>query len=140
MSVAAFAVTAPIVAAMAGTVSLVSICANILVAPVIGVITVTGAITALIAGISVPVAEVVVRVTQWPLWWLVTVAERGARIPAASVPVPSGPAGAVLVLGAVLAIGAALHSRGTRLVLVGIAIGVVVLWAPIWPSSLGRLV
>ncbi|MFC9359155.1 ComEC/Rec2 family competence protein [Rhodococcus sp. NPDC057014] len=139
VSVAAFAVTAPIVAAMAGTASPVSICANILVAPVIGPITVVGAITALIAGVSVPVAEVVVRLTQWPLWWLVTVAERGARIPGASVPVPSGPAGAVLVLGAVLAIGAALRSRGTRLVLAGIVIGVLVLWAPIWPSWLGRL-
>ncbi|WP_043824236.1 ComEC/Rec2 family competence protein [Rhodococcus opacus] len=140
VSVAAFAVTAPIVAAMAGTVSLVSICANILVAPVIGVITVTGAVTALIAGISVPVAEVVVRLTQWPLWWLVTVAERGARIPAASVPVPSGPTGAVVVLGAALAIGAALRSRGTRLVLTGIVVGVLMLWAPVWPSALGRLV
>ncbi|EID77118.1 ComEC operon protein [Rhodococcus opacus RKJ300 = JCM 13270] len=140
VSVAAFAVTAPIVAAMAGTVSLVSICANILVAPVVGVITVAGAVTALIAGVSVPVAEVVVRVTQWPLWWLVTVAERGARIPGASIPVPSGPAGAAIVLGAVVALGVTLRRRGPRLVLAGIAIGVLVLWAPVWPSSLGRLV
>ena len=140
VSVAAFAVTAPIVAAMAGTVSLVSVCANILVAPVVGVITVAGAITALIAGVSVPVAEVVVRVTQWPLWWLVTVAERGARIPGASIAVPSGPAGAAIVLGAVAALGVTLRRRGPRLVLAGIAIGVLVLWAPVWPSSLGRLV
>ena len=140
VSVAAFAVTAPIVAAMAGTVSLVSICANILVAPVVGVITVAGAVTALIAGVSVPVAEVVVRVTQWPLWWLVTVAERGARIPGASIPVPSGPAGAAIVLGAVVALGVTLRRRGPRLVLAGMAIGVLVVWAPIWPSSLGRFV
>jgi competence protein ComEC len=140
VSVAAFAVTAPIVAAMAGTVSLVSVCANILVAPVVGVITVAGAITALIAGVSLPVAEVVVRVTQWPLWWLVIVAERGARIPGASIPVPSGPAGAAIVLGAIAALGVALRRRGPRLVLAGIAIGVLVLWAPVWPSSLGRLV
>ncbi|MBC2638740.1 MULTISPECIES: ComEC/Rec2 family competence protein [unclassified Rhodococcus (in: high G+C Gram-positive bacteria)] len=140
VTVAAFVVTAPIVAAMAGTVSLVSICANVLVAPVVGVITVVGAVAALIAAVSVPAAAVVVRLTHWPLWWLVTVAEGGARIPGASIPVPSGPAGAVVVLGAVLAAGVALRSRGPRLVLVGITVGALVLWAPIWPSSLGRLV
>ncbi|RZL78780.1 MAG: ComEC family competence protein [Rhodococcus sp. (in: high G+C Gram-positive bacteria)] len=139
VTVAAFVVTAPIVAAMAGSVSLVSICANMLVAPVIGVITVVGAVAALVAAVSVPTAAAAVRLTQWPLWWLVTVAERGARIPGASIPVPSGPAGAAVVLGAALAIGVALRSRRSRLVLAGIALGVLVLWAPVWPSSLGRL-
>ncbi|MFC9555403.1 ComEC/Rec2 family competence protein [Rhodococcus sp. NPDC056960] len=140
VTVAAFVVTAPIVAAMAGTVSLVSICANMLVAPVVGVITVVGAVAALIAAVSVPAAAVVVHLTHWPQWWLVTVAERGARIPGAFIPVPSGLTGAIVVFGAVLAAGVALRSRGPRLVLVGITVGALMLWAPIWPPSLGRLV
>ncbi|MEV0948450.1 ComEC/Rec2 family competence protein [Rhodococcus sp. NPDC049939] len=136
VSTAAFAVTAPIVAGMAGTVSVVSVVANILVAPVVGVITVVGAVTALVAVVSLPVAEIVVRLTQWPLWWLLTVAEHGARIPGASVAVPSGPTGAVIVLSGVLALGAALRRRWSRLVLAGVAIGLLMLLAPIWPPSL----
>ncbi|WP_373863308.1 ComEC/Rec2 family competence protein [Rhodococcus marinonascens] len=136
VSVAAFAVTAPIVAGMAGTVSVVSVVANILVAPVVGVITVVGAVTALVAAVSMPVAEIVVRLTQWPLWWLVTVAERGARIPGASVVVPSGLAGAAVVVGGALTLGVALRWYWSRLVIVGAVIGVLVLWAPIWPTSL----
>jgi competence protein ComEC len=136
VAVAAFAVTAPIVAAMTGTVSAVSVGANLLVAPVIGIVTVLGAVTALVSAVSVPVAEVTVRLTQWPLWWLVTVADHGSRIPGASIPVPSGPVGAVSVLACTVLIGVALRIRRFRLLLFGAAVGLALLWAPVWPSSL----
>jgi competence protein ComEC len=136
VAVAAFAVTAPIVAAMTGTVSAVSVGANLLVAPVIGIVTVLGAVTALVSAVSVPVAEVTVRLTQWPLWWLVTVADHGSRIPGASIPVPSGPVGAVSVLACTVLIGVALRVRRFRLLLFGAAVGLALLWAPVWPSSL----
>ncbi|MCQ4118814.1 ComEC/Rec2 family competence protein [Rhodococcus tibetensis] len=136
VAVAAFAVTAPIVAGMTGTVSAVSVGANLLVAPVIGIVTVLGAVTALVAAIAVPVAELTVRLTQWPLWWLVTVADHASRIPGASILVPSGPVGALLVLSAVLLGGVALRARGLRLMLLGVAVGLALLWAPVWPSSL----
>ncbi|MHA4850648.1 ComEC/Rec2 family competence protein [Rhodococcus sp. MSC1_016] len=140
VAVAAFAVTAPIVAAMTGTVSAVSVGANLLVAPVIGIVTVLGAVTALVSAVSVPVAEVTVRLTQWPLWWLVTVADQGSRIPGASIPVPSGPVGALSVLACTVLIGVALRFRRFRLLLFGAAVGLALLWAPVWPASLAGAV
>ncbi|AOW92951.1 competence protein [Rhodococcus sp. WMMA185] len=136
VSVAAFAVTAPIVAGMAGTVSVVSVVANVLVAPVVGLITVVGATAALTAAVNIQAAEIVVSLTHWPLWWLVTVADQGARIPGASIAVPSGLAGAVVVFSVGLGLALAWRRRWSRLVIVGVSIGVVVLWAPIWPTSL----
>ncbi|MFZ2177833.1 MAG: ComEC/Rec2 family competence protein [Rhodococcus sp. (in: high G+C Gram-positive bacteria)] len=136
VSAAAFAVTAPVVAGMTGTVSVVSVCANILVAPVVGVITVLGAITAVVAAVSVQVAAVSVLLTEGPLWWLITVAERGAQVPGASIPVPSGPTGAVLVLGVLVIGGLMVRGRRLRLVSAGIVLGLLVVWAPVWPAVL----
>lgn len=101
VATAAHLVTAPVVAAMAGTFSTVAIAANVLAAPVVGPVTVVGAIAAVVAVVSVPAGAVVAGVAALPLWWLVTVADRAASIPNAVVTVPSGLAGAGIVLAAV---------------------------------------
>ncbi|MFD4368168.1 ComEC/Rec2 family competence protein [Rhodococcus sp. NPDC058521] len=98
VSGAAFLVTTPVIAAMAGTVSSVSIVANILAAPVVAVITIVGGVTALVSVVSIPLAEWGARSVTLPLWWLLTVAERSARIPGAVLQVPDGLAGACLAL------------------------------------------
>ncbi|NLE80507.1 MAG: ComEC family competence protein [Rhodococcus sp.] len=99
VATAAFVVTTPLVAAMAGTVSVVSIAANILVAPVVAIITVCGGFTALLAVVSIPVAEWGARSVTLPLWWLLTVADTTSGWPGAGVVVPSGIHGAVLTVG-----------------------------------------
>jgi competence protein ComEC len=103
---AAHAVTAPIVAALAGSFSVVAVVANVLVAPVVGPITVIGAGVAVVAVVYLPAAEVLARAAGPPLWWLLTVADESASLPFASVAVPSGLVGAVVVGVGVLGVAA----------------------------------
>ncbi|NLG56618.1 MAG: ComEC/Rec2 family competence protein [Rhodococcus sp.] len=107
VSLAACVVTAPIVAAMTGTVSIVSVAANIAVAPVVAFITVVGVVAALVGVLSVGGASLLLACTGPPLWWILEVARRAAGLPGATLTVPSGiqGVGVVLVLAAILAFG-----------------------------------
>lgn len=99
VSVAAAAqlVTAPLVAGMSGTVSMVAVVANLVVAVVIAPITVIGTAAAALAAPWPAAAELLVRFTGAELWWLLHVAHWAAAVPGAVVPVPSGLAGVVTV-------------------------------------------
>ncbi|GJF11796.1 competence protein [Mycolicibacterium cyprinidarum] len=103
VAVAAQLVTAPLVAGISGSVSLVAVVANLLVAPVIPPITVIGTAAAALCVLWPAGAELLIRFTGPEVWWLLTVARRAANLPAASVPVPSGIAGAACVAVAALA-------------------------------------
>lgn len=107
--VAAQVVTAPLVAGISGSLSLVSVIANLFVAPVIPPITVIGTAAAALCAVWPAGAELLIRFTGPEVWWLLNVAQWAARMPAASVPVPSGVAG-VLTVGAVaVAVGVLWH-------------------------------
>ncbi|WP_430333185.1 ComEC/Rec2 family competence protein [Rhodococcus sp. ACT016] len=141
VAVAAFAVTAPVVAAMSGTVSVVSIVANILVAPVVAPITVVGAVAAIVAVAWVPAAVLLVRIASPPLWWLLQVADRAAAVPGGTIAVAGGLTGAVVVA-VVLAV-AALVARHpwSRRILLALTVGVAAVWVPTrvyspgWPAD-----
>lgn len=95
-------VTAPLIAAISGRFSLVSVLANLLVAVVVAPITLLGTTAAALAYGWQPGAELLIRFTGPELWWLLKVAQVGAGLPGASIPVPSGWAG-VGVVGSVSA-------------------------------------
>ncbi|MFD1811217.1 ComEC/Rec2 family competence protein [Rhodococcus gannanensis] len=139
VAVAAHVVTVPIVAAMSGTVSTVAVVANLLVAPVIAPVTVIGATAAVGAAVWVPLGEVAALTTGPPLWWLLRVAREAAGVPGASLAVPSGAAGFVILAGVVAAAVAAVAVRRLRLPALAVAVGLVVVWVPIrilapgWP-------
>ncbi len=61
MSLVAFVATAPLVAAVSGTVSVVSVAANVLVAPVLAPLTVLGSLVAVGASVVPWVGEVLAR-------------------------------------------------------------------------------
>ncbi|MDG4667684.1 ComEC/Rec2 family competence protein [Mycobacterium sp. 236(2023)] len=109
VAVAAQLVTAPLVAAISGSVSLVAVLANLVVAPVIPPITVIGTAAAALCALWPAGAELLIRFTGPEVWWLLTVAHWAARMAAASVTVPSGPAGVTVVVLTVLAAGAVWH-------------------------------
>lgn len=96
-------VTAPIIAAISGRFSLVSVIANLLVAVVIPPITVLGTAAAALAPIWPAAAGLLVRFTGPELWWLLKVAHLSASAPGASITVPDGWAGLGAVGGAGLA-------------------------------------
>jgi competence protein ComEC len=100
VAVAAQLVTAPLVAGISGTFSVVSVAANLAVAAVIPPITVVGTAAAALCPLWPSGAELLIRFTGPELWWLLRVAHGAAGITGASIPVPSGLLGVVTVAAA----------------------------------------
>ncbi|MBJ7338894.1 ComEC/Rec2 family competence protein [Mycolicibacterium sp.] len=130
MSVAAAAqlVTAPLVAGMSGTVSLVSVLANLAVAAVIPPITVIGTAASAVAAAWPAAAELMIRFTGPELWWLSNVARWAAAMPGAVVTVPSGWVGVMTVALAGIATVVLWRWRWGRLV-VGAAAACLIAWS-----------
>lgn len=97
VALAAQLVTAPLIAAIAGRFSLVSVLANLAVAVVIPPITVLGTAAATLVCLWTPLAGLLIRFTGPEVWWLSRVATAAGGFPGAAVPVPSGWAGFVTV-------------------------------------------
>ncbi|OBA58171.1 competence protein [Mycobacterium sp. 1100029.7] len=97
VALAAQVVTAPLVAGISGRVSLVSVAANLAAAPVIAPITVLGSAATVLCMLWPPGAQLLMRFTGPELWWVLKVAHVAAGVPAATLPVPDGLAGVLLV-------------------------------------------
>jgi competence protein ComEC len=140
VSAAAGLATAPLVAGLSGTVSLVTVPANLLAAPAVPAATVLGLLAAVIGPVVPALGDVLVWLAGWPVRWLVLVGERAAGLPDAAVGWPAGSAGAV-GLTALLLTGAVLMWRFHRLRLLALAalVGLVVAGWPLrqvtqgWP-------
>jgi competence protein ComEC len=122
VAVAAQLVTAPLVAGVSGTFSVVSVVANLAVAVVIPPITVIGTAAAVLCGVWPAGAQLLIRFTGPELWWLLQVAHRAAGVPGAAVPVPSGLAGVVLVAAGGLAVVVSWRWRWVRVGAAGAAV------------------
>jgi competence protein ComEC len=99
---AAHVVTAPLVAGISGRLSLVAAVANLAVAAAIAPITVLGSAAAVLCLLWPTGAQLLIRFAGPELWWVLSVAHLAADVPAATVPVPSGTAGVLVVGGAVV--------------------------------------
>jgi competence protein ComEC len=100
VAAAAHLVTAPLVAGITGRFSLVAPLANLAVAAAIAPITVLGSAAAVLCVPWPGGAQLLIRFTGPELWWVLGVAKWAAGMPAATVPVPSGVAGVLVVGGA----------------------------------------
>ena len=100
VAAAAQLVTAPLIAGISGRLSLVSAVANLAVAALIAPITVLGSAAAALCLFWASGAQLLIRSTGPELWWLLRIAHWTAGMPGASVNVPSGFPG-VLIIGAV---------------------------------------
>jgi competence protein ComEC len=147
VSAAAGAATAPLIAGLSGTVSLVSLPANLLVAPTVAPATILG-LTAALAGPFVPwLADLLVWLAGWPVRWLVVVAEHAAALPDGATGWPAGAGGAALLTALLLGTGWALW-RYPRLRPLAVAalLGLVLLGWPLrqavrgWPPDEAVLV
>jgi competence protein ComEC len=103
IALAAQLITAPLVAAISGRLSVVGVLANLAVAVVIPPITVVGTAAAAVCWLTPPAAGLLIRFTGPELWWLLRVASTAAEVPGAAVSVPSGFAGVLTVAAATLA-------------------------------------
>jgi competence protein ComEC len=97
---AAHVVTAPLVAGISGRVSLVAVVANLAVAALIAPITVLGTAAAALCMLWPAGAQLLIRFTGPELWWVLSVAHWAAGVPVATVPVPPGVPGVLVVGGA----------------------------------------
>jgi len=97
IALAAQLVTAPLVAAISGQLSLVAVIANLVVAPVIPPITVLGTAAAALCPVWPAAGDLLIRFTGPEVWWLVHVAHGAAALPGAAITVPSGWPGLAVV-------------------------------------------
>ena len=105
LALAANLVTAPLVAGISGTLSLVAVVANLAVSAVIAPITVLGTAAAVLAPLWPGGAGLLIRFTGPELWWLLRIAGWAGGSPHAAVSVPSGFVGvAIVALGTVAAV------------------------------------
>ncbi|KAA9158592.1 DUF4131 domain-containing protein [Amycolatopsis acidicola] len=138
---AAFVVTAPVIAGMAGTVSVVSIAANVLAAPVVAPATVLGVVTAVLATFWPAAARLTAHAAGPEAEWLLLVARHAARVPGAVVPWPSGWWGGVLALVVVAVLALAVRRPRLRIWLALLLVCVLLVVvpakviAPGWPPA-----
>ncbi len=119
VAVAAQLVTAPLIAAITGRFSVVSVLANLVVSVVIAPITVLGTAAAALCPLWPGAAGLLIRFTGPELWWLLRVAQLAARLPGAAVSVPSGWAGLLTVGSAAVAAVLGWRRRWLRLAAAG---------------------
>lgn len=140
--VAAQLACGPVVAMLSGEVSLVAVPANLLAGPAVAPATVLGVLAAVSAPLSPTLAALLATGAGLPTWWVVTVAQTGASIPAGAVPWPDGRLGglslaAVLVaawaLSAVPSLRRALRRVGPRR---GLALGAAAAVTVVGPAGL----
>lgn len=139
--VAAHVVTAPVVAAISGKISLVAVVANLLAAPVVAPATVLGALAALLGLVHDGAAEFVVRLAGPFVGWLVTVGHHAAAVPGAAVGWPEGWAGGLLLAAATAGALLLLRLRRLRTVVTAAVAGVLLVLVPTrvappgWPAT-----
>ncbi|WP_328646857.1 ComEC/Rec2 family competence protein [Amycolatopsis sp. NBC_00348] len=136
---AAFVVTAPVLAGMAGTVSLVSVVTNVLAAPVVAPATVLGVLATVVGPWWPGGGAFLVHLAGPEAEWLIFVARHGARAPGAVVPWPGGWAGALLAAAVLAVLVFAARYRRVRLLLAVLIVGALLVFVPVrvlapaWP-------
>jgi len=131
----------PVVAGLAGVISLVAVPVNLLVVPAIAPATVLGVAAAVISPVWPAGAEVAAWLGCWPARWLVVVARYGAAVPAGALPWPDGVVGALSLAGLTVAVLVAVRRRMLRRLVAVVAVGAMVGALPVrivgsgWPPA-----
>lgn len=139
VAAAAHVVTAPVVAAISGRVSLVAIPANVLAEPAVAPVTVLGFAAAALAPLSVGAATVLVWLAGWPCRWLVHVADFFGGLHGATIPWPGAVGGGLLLAATIAGVSFAARRAGPRRVLGAAAVTAVAVLLPVraattaWP-------
>ncbi|WP_375490091.1 ComEC/Rec2 family competence protein [uncultured Jatrophihabitans sp.] len=141
VAAAAHVVTAPVVAAISGRVSLVAIPANVLAEPVVAVTTILGFAAALAAPVWSGLAGVLAWTAGWPCRWLVGVADFFGGLHGATLGWPQGTAGGLLLLALLTVLAVVALRSSIRRVLAAVAVTLLVVVLPVrsatsgWPAA-----
>lgn len=134
---AATLTTAPVVAAISGSISLVSIPANLLAAPAVAPATVLGVLAAVVSPVSSGLAEWLARLAGLPVGWLALVGQRAAHVPAATLAWPGGAGGALTLVAVLVAGVVVLRWRPARRVGLAVLAGAALVLVPVRASLAG---
>jgi competence protein ComEC len=127
VAAAAHVVTAPVIAAISGRVSLVAIPANVLAEPVVAPATVFGFAAAALAPGWLGGARALAWVAGWPCRWLVWIADHVGGLSGASLAWPGGVPGGLSLLAVLGAVVFLAHRAGVgRLLALGAIVAAVV--------------
>jgi competence protein ComEC len=99
---AAQLVCTPVVAMLSGQVSLVGVVANMVAAPAVGPATVMSLLAGVVATADVTLGQLIGRLAEIPLGWIVLVAQHGAGLTGATVQWSAGPLPMIGLAGACL--------------------------------------
>jgi competence protein ComEC len=141
VAAAAHVVTAPIVAAISGRMSVVAIPANVLAEPVVAPITVLGFAAAAIAPLWLGGATALAWLAGWPCRWLVHVDDFFGGLHGATVPWPGGAQGGLLLAATAVVVAVVAVRAGTRRVLGAAAVTALIMFIPVravtsgWPPG-----
>lgn len=141
VAAAAHVVTAPVIAAISGRVSLVAVPANVLAEPVVALVTVLGFGAALVAPVWLGAGRALAWVAGWPCRWLVHVADFFGGLHGATVPWPGGAIGGVVLLAVAAVLVLAAYRAGPRRVLGAAGATALVVFIPVraatspWPPD-----
>ncbi|GAA0584392.1 ComEC/Rec2 family competence protein [Actinomadura livida] len=139
VAAAAQVAVSPVLVMLSGEIGVVAVFANLLAAPAVAPATLLGALAAITALISVPLAQGIVWPAGLAVGWIIRVARTAAALPYATIPWTGGGLGAMTLL---LAAGLALlilRSRRLRLLAAAAMIGIMAaviamrVTSPGWP-------
>ena len=131
----------PVLVALWGQLGLVAVPANMLAEPVVPAATVLGVLAMAVAPVWLPAARVLAQLAALPAAWLVTVAQRSARLPLATATVRPGVLAAVLVSASVVVTAVSLRHQVTRRLALAALVGgggamtLATVAAPAWPPA-----
>lgn len=134
-------VTMPVIVLISGSISIVGVLANLLVAPVVAPALVLGVLCAVTGPWWSAGSELLAHATGPTLSWIAFVAHRLARWPDATVPWPGTPAGATILAGVTVGIVMLLRYHRFRALLAAVVAGVALVLlparaiAPGWPAD-----
>ena len=137
---AAHLLTAPVLAAVSGEVSVVAVIANVLVEPVVAPATVLGVLATLLAPVSPWLSSGSVRLAAPELDWLLAVAHHAAGVPGGEISWPSGVFGGVLLAALAVVALVVLRSKRVRWAAAVLLLLIGVVLVPVrvlrgWPDS-----
>jgi competence protein ComEC len=137
VAAAANVVTAPVIAAISGRISLISIPANLLAEPVVAAVTVIGFAAALVAPFSLPAGAFLAQLAGWPCRWLIWVANFFGGLHGATIAWPGGTPGGLALLAVVLALLWVGRRAGARRSLTAFAVVALVVLIPVRAAVAG---
>ncbi|HEX2297007.1 MAG TPA: ComEC/Rec2 family competence protein, partial [Pseudonocardiaceae bacterium] len=138
---AAHLVTAPVVAALSGEVSLVAVLANLLAAPAVAPATVLGVLAAALGALHPGAAVVLVHLAEPVVDWLVWVGRQGAAVPDGVLRWPDGAGGGLALAALVVVVLLMLRAHRMRALAAAGVLGALVVVVPTryappgWPAA-----